>query len=226
MRRVERDRMADQVTARRVQTLVAAFVAAALLLRLGLTIFHPDAAAGNPGLLTRLIRFFSYFTIQSNMVALLAALAVIARKPLEDPWERAVRLASLVGMTVTGVVYVAILSGDFHPTGLSAVANYMLHYVGPPLVVLAWLAAGPAQALRIADIPRTLLWPLLWIVYTLIHGAISDWYPYPFIDVTAHGYGKVTINILAITVFAIALCLLYIGIAKVRWRSTAPEPAN
>jgi hypothetical protein len=218
MRRVERDGMAVSTTAKRVQTFVAVLISAALLLRLGLTIFDPDVAPDNPDLLTRLIRFVSYFTIQSNFVALLAALAVIKTKPLDDPWQRALRLASLVGMSVTGIVYVTILARDMHPTGLSAVANYMLHYIGPPLVVIAWLAAGPAQKLQLVDIPRTLLWPLLWVAYTLIRGAIVDWYPYGFIDVGLHGYGKVSTNIVAITIFAIVLSLLYIGVAKLRWR--------
>ena len=33
------------------------------------------------------------------------------------------RLASLVGITVTGIVYVIVLSGDAENTGLSQVAN-------------------------------------------------------------------------------------------------------
>lgn len=218
MRRVERDGMAESSIAKRVQTFVAVFIAAALLLRLGLTIFDPDVAPDNPNLLTRLVRFVSYFTIQSNFVALLAALAVIKSKPLDQPWWRALRLASLVGMSVTGIVYVTILAADLHPTGLSAVANYMLHYIGPPLVVLAWLAAGPAQSLGLRDIPRTLLWPLLWVAYTLIRGAIAHWYPYGFIDVGLHGYGKVSINIIAITVFAIVLSCIFVGLETLRWR--------
>lgn len=209
--------MTVSATARRVQAGVAIFIGAALLLRLGLTIFHPDPAPDDPDLLTRLVRFVSYFTIQSNFVALLAALAVVRERPLEQPWWRALRLASLVGMSVTGIVYVAILAADADNKGLSQVANVMLHYVGPPLVVLAWLAAGPGQSLRIADVPRALLWPAAWIAYTLIRGAIVDWYPYGFIDVTLHGYSKVTINILAITVFAVALCLAYIALRRLRF---------
>lgn len=208
--------MAASPTAKRVQLLIVVFVSAALLLRLGLTIFDPDPAPDDPNLLTRMVRFFSYFTIQSNIVVLLAALAVVKGKPLDDPWWRTLRLASLVGITVTGIVYMTILAGDADLQGLSQVANYMLHYVGPPLTVFAWLIYGPWPAMTLSDIPRTLIWPLLWVAYTLIRGAIVDWYPYPFIDVELHGYGKVSVNILAITIFAIALSLIFVGLS--RWR--------
>lgn len=210
--------MAASTTAKRAQLFVACFVGAALLLRLGLTIFHPEADL-DPHLLVRLERFISYFTIQSNIVVFLAALAVVKGKPLDQPWWRALRLASLIGITVTGIVYAVVLSGDANNNGLSQLANLMLHYIAPPLTVFAWLAFGPFPDFKLTDIPRALIWPLLWIVHTLIHGAITDWYPYPFIDVVTKGYGKVTVNILAITIFAIVLSLAYMALG--RWRRPA-----
>src|SRR6476659_1880762 len=101
--------MAATTTAKRVQLFVACFVGAALLLRLGLTIFHPEADL-DPHVLVRLERFISYFTIQSNIVVFLAALAVVKGKPLDEPWWKALRLASLIGITVTGIVYVVVLA--------------------------------------------------------------------------------------------------------------------
>ncbi len=208
--------------ARRVQTFIAVFVGVALLLRLGLTLFHPDADS-DPHVLVRLERFVSFFTIQSNFVVLLAALAVACDRVFETPWSRALRLAALVGITVTGIVYIAILAGDSHQTGLSQVANLMLHYIAPPLTVLAWLAFGPWQALSFADIPRALAWPAAWIAYTLGHGAITDWYPYGFIDVVAKGYGRVFVSIGFITLFAAVLSCAFIGLSNLRRRPT-PAP--
>lgn len=199
----------------RIHLGVAIFIATALTLRLLLTTFWP-AGDLDPHLLVRWERFVSYFTIQSNVAALLASLAVVRGRPLDTPWGRALRLAALVGMTVTCIVYIVVLSGDSTSTGLDQVTNLMLHYIGPPLFVLTWVIFGPWLSLSVADIPRALVWPALWIVYTLIHGAITDWYPYPFIDVVTKGYGKVIVNIAAITVFALILNALYIGIARLR----------
>lgn len=201
----------------RIHFCVAIFIAAALLLRLLLTVFWPSADL-DPNLLVRLERYFSYFTIQSNIAALLASLAVACDRRPDNATGRALRLAALVGMTVTCIVYIVVLSGDSTSTGIDQVANLMLHYVGPPLFVLVWIVCGPWLALGLRDLRGALLWPALWVVYTLLHGAITDWYPYPFIDVTAHGYAKVIVNITMITVFAVTLCLAFVALARLRER--------
>jgi hypothetical protein len=48
-------------------------------------------------------------------------------------------------------------------------------------------------------------WPALWLVYTFTQGAFTDWYPYPFLDVTTIGYGTATRN--ALVVLAIGLVI-------------------
>lgn len=213
--------MTVSTNVKRVHAFVAAFIAAALLLRFGLTTFRGSNDPDNAGLLVRWLRYFSYFTIQSNFVAMLAALAVVHGVRLDQPWPRALRLASLVGISVTGIVYVTILAQDDHDTGLSQVANLMLHYIGPPLVVLSWLAVGPFVGMVLRDIPRMLIWPVAWTGYTLLHGWATDWWPYGFIDVGDLGAGKVLVNILAILVFALVLALAYIWLERMRWRASA-----
>jgi hypothetical protein len=49
------------------------------------------------------------------------------------------------------------------------------------------------------------VFPLAWLAFTLIRGAFLDWYPYPFIDVVANGYGKVSLNCVFIALFFVAL---------------------
>jgi hypothetical protein len=71
-----------------------------------------------------------------------------------------------------------------------------------------------------------MVWPVLWVAYTLVHGAVSKWYPYGFIDVTIHGYGKVTVTILLIFAFAVALAALYVGLVKLRWRGARPADVS
>lgn len=204
----------------RVHLGVAASVGAALVLRLMLTVFWP-AADLDPNLLVRLERFVSYFTIQSNFFALLASIAVVRGRPLDTPWGRALRLTALVGMTVTCIVYIVVLADESTSTGMDQVANLMLHYIGPPLFVFAWLIFGPWLSLGVSDLPRALLWPVLWIAYTLVHGAITDWYPYPFIDVVTHGYAKVAVNILAVTAFALLLSGIYIAFNRLRQKASS-----
>lgn len=208
------------IAAKRAQLAVALFVGAALSLRLGLTIFWP-APDLDPRLLVRLERFISYFTIQSNIAVLLAAVLFLRGRDIDAVWMRALRLASMVAITITCILYIVLLSGDSTDTGWSQVANLMLHYIGPPLAVGAWLIFGPWPALSAKDIPRALLWPAAWIVWTLLHGAITGWYPYPFIDVSDRGAGPVAVSLLIDSAFAILLCFAYI--ASARWRRDKRE---
>jgi hypothetical protein len=200
-----------------VHRFILAYVVVELTMRIGISIFDPQV--GDPALATRLVRLFSFFTIQSNLVVGLASAAIVFGPRVDGPWWRALRLASLIGITVTGVVYIAILAADATNTGLSVVTNAMLHFICPPMVILAWLIVGPWPPLIWGDLVRAMIWPALWIVYTLIRGAITDWYPYPFIDVIEHGYGKVAANIVFITIFALAVGSVVILLNRFRRRS-------
>jgi hypothetical protein len=67
--------------------------------------------------------------------------------------------------------------------------------------VLAWLAL-----------------PISWLGYTLIRGESVDWYPYPFVDVSKHGYDGVLARSVGLTVgLAVAgAALLWLGNRRAR----------
>ena len=45
-----------------------------------------------------------------------------------------------------------------------------------------------------------LAYPLAWVSYTMIRGALTDRYPYPFLDPANGGYGTVAVYCVAILV--------------------------
>lgn len=210
---------------RQVHLFVAAFVGTALLLRLGLTIFSPDTVPGeDPALGERLVRFVSYFTVESNLAVLLSSLAVLRGADVATTGLRMLRLTSLVGITVTGIVYLVVLSDDpVDRPALSSVVNVMLHYLAPPLTLVAWLAAGPWPRFAWADVGRMLGWPVVWGLWIVALGELSDWYPYGFIDVNLHGYGDVAVSFVGIVGFAVVLGALFTLID--RWRHRAASAA-
>lgn len=212
--------------ARQIHLLLGTFVGAALLLRLGLTIVAPDPVPGeDPGLGTRLVRYVSYFTVESNFAVLLASLAVVRGAELGTTWMRTLRLASLVGITVTGIVYVLVLSDDpVDRSTASWIANVMLHYLAPPLTLMAWLTVGPWPGFRWADAGRILLWPVIWGSWIVLFGELSGWYPYGFVDVDAHGYAAVAVNFGGIVGFAVVLGALFT--LGDRWRRRNADAAR
>lgn len=158
----------------------------------------------------RIVRVLSFFTIQSNILSGCTS-AQLARKPDRDGrlW-RAVRLASLFGITVTGIVYTTVLARIHEPHGWAETfTNLVFHYAVPVMMVLGWLMFGPRPRIETRSIALALLWPVAWIGYTLIHGSLSGWYPYPFVDVATHGYATVALNSALVVVVLAFVTVLY-----------------
>lgn len=79
------------------------------------------------------------------------------------------------------------------------------------MTLLGWLLFGPRPRISWRTVAFAMIWPALWLVYTFVHGAISDWYPYPFLRVTDIGYPVALRN----TAFVLALGLLLASAYKV-----------
>lgn len=190
--------------------MLALIVAASLVLQLVLVVIGgQDANSGAAGttvpLASRLVRLFSYFTIQSNIL-ILAALITLAVHPLRDGrFWRVLRLDALLGIVITGLVFALVLSKQVHPVGLAAVANAGLHYVAPWASLAGWLLFGPRPRIDARAIALAFIWSVAWIGYTFVHGAVSHWYPYPFLDVGQLGFGVALRNTSLVIVVAAVL---------------------
>ena len=187
-----------------IAVLVAAALSAQLVIAVRVSGTPHDTSVGvlrGSSLLGRIIRVLSFFTIQSNLLSGIVS-AQLAWRPDRDgrAW-RGLRLAALLGITVTGIVYSTVLAGIHQPNGSAETfVNDLVHYVIPTLMVLGWLIFGPRPRIDPATLGRSLLFPALWMAYTLVRGGIWKWYPYPFLDVVSHGYGRVIFNSLLVLV--------------------------
>lgn len=186
-------------------TFVVAAVALVLQLVLvasGQNILDAGAVTARTG--EKIRRYFSYFTIQSNILVAVAMLLIIARRTGTQLF-RVVRLASLVGITVTGVVaFVALPPSPTYSTA-NLICDRLLHIVVPLITFVGWIAFGPRGHARNNDILPALAWPVLWLAATLGLAPAVKWYPYPFLDVAALGVGRVLTNCLIIAVLYVAL---------------------
>jgi hypothetical protein len=161
-----------------------------------------------PSTATRLIRLFSFFTVQSNALVCATTWGLVLRPRRTGLLWRVLWINAVIGISVTGVVFSAVLAGNQHLTGWAAFCNTVFHYIVPIAAFVGWLVVGPRGRLDRQAVGLSFIWPLGWYAYTLIHGAISHWYPYPFVDVTLHGYGRVILNGLAVMVLLIILLAL------------------
>ena len=162
-----------------------------------------------PGLVARTYRYVAYFTIQSNFLVALTSTA-LARNPVEDRlgW-RAARLAGIVGITVTALVYFTLLRGLLELDGANWLADLLLHQVVPALALAAWAVAGPRPRIGLQETAYALAWPVAWLVWTLAVGRVDGWVPYPFLDPAEDGWGAVGIACAGITILFLLLFALY-----------------
>ena len=163
------------------------------------------------------LNFFSYFTILSNILVALALTApVVAPNSRAGRWlaGEAVRAALAMYIVVVGVVYHVLLAPTWNPQGLALLGNTLLHYVMPAAFVLDWLLFAPKGRLKWGDPARWLIFPLVYGGWTLIHGALSGWWPYPFVDVGALGLARVLVNFVGLLIFFLIVGLTIVTLDR------------
>jgi hypothetical protein len=158
-----------------------------------------------PDLGERLLRFVAYFTVESNALVLVTT-ARLARDPAYDgPRWRVLRIAAISGITVTGLVHWFLLRPLLHLDGADLVADRLLHVVVPVLAFVGWLLVGPRPRMDWPACLRAAVWPIGWLAVMLVSGALTGWYPYPFLDHREHGWDHVAIVCAGIFVLFLAL---------------------
>lgn len=171
----------------------------------------------------RVLNLFTYFTIMSNIIVCVTC-ALLAKDPNRNSDRFAMwRLAGLVAITITGLVYNLVLASLWNLTGLvDWWSNNLEHVIVPILTVVGWLVFGPRLPFRWKTIVGGAAVGLAWLAFTLIRGAFTvpgqpnnHWYPYPFLDVEVNGYATVLVNSFAILVMYVLFAMAILGLDKV-----------
>ena len=202
---------------RAIAALVAALALAALVLQYVLIL---RLTRDNVGMALGTVRFFSYFTILSNLAVALVAFTDAAGRTGFLAQAR-VRGAVALYIGVTGSIYFFILRHLWQPQGAQWWADTGLHYAVPLAYWAWWLTCAPHGALRWRDVAGWLLFPLAYVVWVFVRGAWLGEYPYPFIDVGQLGWGKVAINAVGVMAVFVVLGLVIVGVDRVLGRRRA-----
>lgn len=154
--------------------------------------------------------FFSYFTIESNLfaIALLLYLGIEGKARSKNMAFVLVRGAVTLYMLMTCVIFIVLLSG-LEGAMLTAVPwdNVVLHYILPIAILGDWLLDKPVVKVGFKKALTWLVFPIIYVVYSLLRGGFTGWYPYPFLNPQPHGY---------LYVFGMSAILL-IGIVITTW---------
>lgn len=155
------------------------------------------------------VNFFSFFTIESNiLVAVILLLSSVGTATFGRSEQFGVlRGAATVYILTTGLIYFLLLRGleESLQTAIPWV-NTVLHYIMPLAMILDWVINPPTKAVTWKQAASWLVFPLLYVVYSLIRGPFVNWYPYPFLDPRIGGYGRVLLYSIGIAVVIGAIC--------------------
>ena len=184
----------------------------------------------DPGRIAALtLNFFSFFTILTNVLVMLAMLLPVvagrtgAGRAMASP---GVRAAVTMYAVVVGLVYHFLLHATWAPQGWLYVVNILLHYVMPGAMLIDWLTFVPRGQLTWRDPARWLLFPLAYGGWTLAHGLAVDWWPYWFVDVSEQGLARTAAYFAGLLVFFLIVGLVVVAIDRsLRPRDRTPVSA-
>jgi hypothetical protein len=168
-----------------------------------------------------LVRFFTFFTILTNLLAasMFTAIALRGARPPSGLATPAAITAIAAYITVVGIIYNTVLRGIVELQGLNAILNESLHVVLPIAALLFWLIFVPKQGLQWRAAFTWLLYPFVYIIWVIVFGAMTGFYPYPFTDVTILGYPRAIINGLVILAGFLVIFFIMIAAGRIRTRS-------
>ncbi len=165
----------------------------------------------------KLIRFFSYFTILTNLIVAVCC-TVLVINPASSAGRFFSRVNVLTAITVyiviVGLIYNLILLSLSNFQGWQVVGDVLVHTVTPILFFFFWILLVPKKTLRWKDAWPWLIYPGVYIIMIMIRGARSGFYPYPFLNVSVAGYQTVLLNEGIIAVTILLFSLLFIGTGK------------
>ena len=150
-----------------------------------------------------------YFTILTNLSVALAMAAVAMR------WRIGARAAAALTVAILGVgiVYHLVLARLWAPQGLAWWSDQGLHTAVPLGMALWWWAFAPRR-IGWRDLPVLMAWPVAYTVYALARGAATGFWPYPFLNADALGWGQVALNIAGIAAGFAALAGALVALAQ------------
>jgi hypothetical protein len=169
------------------------------------------------------IRYFSYFTILTNILVALCftVLSLKGKSNWRKFFSRPKVLTAIAAyISFVGIVYNILLRHLWNPEGLQLIVDELLHSLIPILFILYWLIFVTKTELEWKNTLPWMIYPLVYLLYVLTRGALSGFYPYPFIDVNNLGYSNVLINDGGLMIAFMVLSLIFVAIGKLMSRSS------
>jgi hypothetical protein len=207
---------ASIVRARPLAALIAVTARFGVFLQLYLSLRLTDSMGMSPA--HGVAIYLGYFTVLTNLLVCVAMTLplVVPSSTWAGFFVRPVAIGWITAsIAFVGIAYFVLLRHIWNPHGLQLLADVVMHYVVPALVVIYSLMALRRAPLRWTSPLWWSLYPIGYFAYVLVRGAVMGHYPYHFIDVSQLGYALVLRN--AVVLLAAFLGLSYVLMLVWRW---------
>lgn len=195
------------------QMIIAIMAWVMLILQLYLQIVNRTTSVAEA-----IIRFFSYFTILTNILVAISFTSLLFPKNISYSFfsNNGVLTAVTIYILIVGLVYNIILRSQWDPKGLQLIVDNGLHTATPLLTLLYWFFYVSVKNIRWQQTLRWLIYPVLYLAYVLLRGSFSNFYPYFFINVSNLGYQIALQNagLVTVTFLVVSFLLLWLGKMK------------
>ncbi|WP_433831547.1 Pr6Pr family membrane protein [Flavobacterium anhuiense] len=168
------------------------------------------------------VRFFSFFTILTNILVFLCSAMLLfgGKCKLNFFFRKCTTIAAItVYILIVGIVFNLLLRPIVDLKGHHLIVSEIFHTVVPTLFFFYWLLFVSSEKISFKVILYWLVYPIIYIIYTLFHGILTNFYPYPFIDVTKLGFETALVNGLFVLIAFVVLSVILISISKIRTKT-------
>jgi hypothetical protein len=196
---------------RTAQLIIALVAWAALILQFYLNIINRKADIPET-----IIRYFSYVTILTNLLVAVCFTSLLLNNNKARRFfnNSSVLTAVTVYIFIVGLIYNLILRFLWAPQGLQLLADNALHVVTPLLTLIYWFVYVSAADVSWRNTPRWMIYPFFYLIFVMIRGSFSNFYPYFFIDAGTLGYSEAILNAVYVTLCFLAVSLLLVWLGK------------
>lgn len=143
------------------------------------------------------LKSMRYFTNQSNLLVLIVFI-IINLKLNDNKHFKYLAFITLISISITGIVFHLLLSDTLgNNTGiitsihdLNNFQNLITHTISP-IYYLLYYFIFIKESINIKEFFTGLIHPLMYFLIILILSPITNFYPYPFLDVSKNGLSGV-----------------------------------
>lgn len=168
---------------------------------------------------------FTFYTIQSNALCILAAAFYIQQKfskhKIPEKIADSIHGAIVMCIMLTFLVFYFLLRKTIPSGNFLGPGNIFLHYVLPLMVAGEYLFFQPKGRFRFTWVGWWTLIPIAYGLFAFIYSAFGGTFgydkyrvPYFFMDYTVYGLGGVALWLFAIAIGYIGLSLLFVGLDR------------